>query len=98
MREAQTKVVAPSVQGAPSAPGTERPRCTVAIPTFRRPERLRAAIASVRNQTGIGAGEFEILVVDNSPEGSAACVVKAFPPEAPALRYLHELKAGPAYA
>lgn len=98
MREAQTKFEAPPVQGAPPARGTGRLRCTVAIPTFRRPERLRAAIASVRNQTGTDADEFEILVVDNSPEGSAACVVRAFPPEAPALRYVHELKSGPAHA
>lgn len=79
-------------------PGEKRPYCTVAIPTFRRPERLRAAIASVRGQTGLGAEAFEILVIDNSPEGSAECVVKGFPADAPVLRYVHELKAGPAHA
>lgn len=85
--------------GADSAATAERrPRCTVAIPTFRRPERLRAAIASVRAQAGMDPSDYEILIVDNSPEGSAAGIVKAFPVDGPASRYVHETGPGPAHA
>ncbi|MFO1186749.1 MAG: glycosyltransferase [Alphaproteobacteria bacterium] len=62
-------------------------------PTFRRPERLRAAIASVRAQAGMDPSDYEILIVDNSPEGSAAGIVKAFPVDGPASRYVHETEA-----
>ena len=41
---------------------------TVVIPTFRRPAELREALASVLRQTGV---TLEVLVVDDSPEGSA---------------------------
>jgi glycosyltransferase involved in cell wall biosynthesis len=41
---------------------------SVVIPTFRRPRELREAIESVRRQDGVS---LEILVVDDSPEGSA---------------------------
>jgi cellulose synthase/poly-beta-1,6-N-acetylglucosamine synthase-like glycosyltransferase len=59
---------------------------------------LRAAIASVRSQTGIDPCEYEILVVDNAPEGLAANVVNAFPADSPRMRYVHELKSGPSHA
>ena len=55
---------------------------SVVIPTFRRPALLREAIASVRAQTGV---EVELIVVDDSPEGSAAAVAGEF---ADSVRYL----------
>lgn len=48
---------------------------TTVIPTFRRPAELRDALASVLRQSGV---TLEILVVDDSPEGSAEAAVQAF--------------------
>lgn len=48
---------------------------SVVIPTFRRPDPLRESIASAIGQRGVTT---EIFVVDDSPEGSAEDVVKAF--------------------
>jgi glycosyltransferase involved in cell wall biosynthesis len=45
------------------------------IPTFRRPDELREAIGSVLGQTGVA---LEVFVIDDSPEGSAEVVVRAF--------------------
>ena len=49
---------------------------SVVIPTFRRPALLREAIASVRAQSGVAV---ELIVVDDSPEGSAAAIAGEFP-------------------
>ncbi len=48
---------------------------SVVIPTFRRPALLREAIGSVRAQKG---ATVELIVVDDSPEGSAAAVAGEF--------------------
>src|ERR1700753_976337 len=48
---------------------------SVIIPTFRRPALLREAIESVLAQTQV---PLEIIVIDDSPEGSAAAVVAEF--------------------
>jgi glycosyltransferase involved in cell wall biosynthesis len=48
---------------------------SVVIPTFRRPVLLREAILSVRAQRGVAV---ETIVVDDSPEGSAAAVAGEF--------------------
>lgn len=48
---------------------------SVIIPTYRRPKELAEAITSVLGQTGVS---FEILVIDDSPEGSAQDVVEGF--------------------
>lgn len=66
--------------------GAPRPDVTIAIPTFRRPDLLREAIASALQQrTGL---DFEVIVVDNEsePEGVRAVdeVVRAF--RSPRLR------------
>jgi glycosyltransferase involved in cell wall biosynthesis len=44
------------------------------IPTFRRPELLAEALASVLGQTGV---TLEVLVVDDCPDGSARAIVEA---------------------
>ena len=74
------------------------PRITVAIPTFRRPERLRGAIASVRAQCGLAAHEYGILIIDNAPEESACAIAKSFPAGGAPIRYVHEAQCGPAHA
>jgi glycosyltransferase involved in cell wall biosynthesis len=48
----------------------------VIIPTFRRPDPLRAAITSALHQPRVTK---QIIVVDDCPNGSAAEVVAAFP-------------------
>lgn len=48
---------------------------SVIIPTYRRPEALREAIASVLFQEGVTV---EVIVIDDSPESSAQAVVDGF--------------------
>ncbi len=48
---------------------------SVVIPTYRRNSELAEAIASVQEQVGV---TWEILVVDDSPEGGAAVVLERF--------------------
>ncbi len=48
---------------------------SVVIPTFRRPNELVQAIASVLRQD---TDDLEVLVVDDSPEGSAEAMVRNF--------------------
>jgi glycosyltransferase involved in cell wall biosynthesis len=47
---------------------------SVVIPTFRRPQQLSQSIRSVLGQRDV---TLEVVVVDDSPEGSAAAVVQA---------------------
>jgi glycosyltransferase involved in cell wall biosynthesis len=47
---------------------------SVVIPTYRRPRELGEAIASIARQSGV---TFEILVVDDCPEGSAKAAADA---------------------
>lgn len=51
---------------------SQLPAVSVIIPTFRRPDGLRRAIASVLVDVGF---DIEVLVIDDSPEHSAASVV-----------------------
>ncbi len=55
---------------------SSQPDISVVIPTFRRPAELAETIGSVLRQSGV---EKEIIVVDDSPEGSAEPVVAGFP-------------------
>lgn len=55
---------------------------SVVIPTFRRPALLEEAIASVRAQAGV---QVELIVVDDSPEGSAEAIAGKF---GASVRYL----------
>lgn len=63
-------------------------RLTVAIATYRRPERLARAIDEVADALGeLADVDGEILVVDNDPDGSAAPVARA-------VRYVLEPEPG----
>jgi hypothetical protein len=69
-------------------------RLTVAVPTFRRPAELRAALPllleharEVAERPG-GRYTVDVLVVDNDPEGTAAAVVAEA--VAPAVRHVVE--------
>ncbi|MET0294317.1 MAG: glycosyltransferase family 2 protein [Phenylobacterium sp.] len=74
-------------------------KVSVVIPTVRRPAGLAVAARSALAQAGVDPQEFELIVVDNDPEGSAEATVRAlrgganFP-----VRYLHEREPGVANA
>ncbi|MGY1854930.1 glycosyltransferase family 2 protein [Modestobacter sp. SYSU DS0290] len=77
----------------------ERPLpVTVAVPTFRRPDDLRALLPVLLEQArAVTAGSggrhpVEVLVVDNDPDGSAAAVAAAW--AASGVRYVTEPRPG----
>ncbi len=71
----------------------------VLIPTLRRPENLTRALRSVFAQDRAANLIARIVVVDNSPEASAAQVVEALRPACPVtLTYVHEPRPGVATA
>jgi len=61
-----------------STPLRDSPCITVCIPTYRRPERLRALLGDIIQQT---CPCNEVVVVDNDPEESARATVEAFAKE-----------------
>lgn len=67
----------------------------VLIPTLRRPESLARALDSLTRQDGDLIAQ--VVVVDNSPEGSAAATVRGFSGRLP-LTYVHEPHPGVATA
>lgn len=70
---------------------------SVLIPTFRRPDSFVRAVRSVFAQRGVGS--FEIIAVDNSPEGSAIATFRKLEAEAPVpFRWAHEPNPGVAQA
>ena len=60
------------------------PVISVVTPTFRRPQPLAEAVQSVVGQSG---HPLEMLVLDDSPEGSARATVEALGD--PRVRYIH---------
>lgn len=70
---------------------------SVLIPTFRRPDSFMRAVRSVFAQRG--DIQFEVIAVDNSPEGSAIDTFRNLEAEAPvSFRWAHEPKPGVAQA
>lgn len=73
---------------------------TVVVPTFDRPEGLQRAVTSVFNQTMARSG-FDLIIVDNTPNASAANAIAELRqtcPEPINLIILHEPEAGVANA
>jgi len=69
------------------------PTVSIIIPTFRRPQRAVEAARSALAQT---TPDFEIVLVDNDPEGSALGPLRALAD--PRITVLHEPRAGVANA
>lgn len=70
---------------------------SVLIPTFRRPDSFVRAVRSVFAQRGVTS--FEIIAIDNSPEGSAIAAFQKLESEAlTPFRWAHEPKPGVAQA
>jgi glycosyltransferase involved in cell wall biosynthesis len=74
--------MAHGIQGARGASA----EVSVIIATYRREKLLLEAVSSVRSQQGV---EVEVVVVDDSPEGSARQAMTAL--NDPAVRYVHRL-------
>lgn len=73
------------------------PSLSLIVPTFRRPEGLRRALMSVFAQRADVT--VQVIVCDNSPEGSARALVEGLTPgKAQTLTYLHEPSPGVANA
>ena len=71
----------------------------VLVPTLRRPDQLGRALRSLFAQADAAALVSSIVVVDNSPEASAAVTVEALRPASPVpLVYVHEPRPGVATA
>ena len=71
----------------------------ILIPTLRRPDNLTRALRSVFAQDGVAELVARVMVIDNSPEASAAQVVEALRPACPVpLTYVHEPRPGVATA
>lgn len=66
------------------------PRISLIVPTCRRPEPMAQAVRSLFAQRGFGAGEVELVVVDNDPAGSARGGFDALAAESPwPIAYVH---------
>jgi len=80
-------------------PNAKRPPVAVVIPTLRRQLSLGRALTSLFQQDDAADLIAEIVVVDNSPEGSARETVEALSAKSPApLIYVHEPQPGVATA
>lgn len=75
------------------------PDASIVIPTYKRPDRLRAAAASAIAQS-VGEGfAYEVVVVDNDAAGSARDTVEAMSAQSSVpLRYVLEPQSGVAHA
>lgn len=71
---------------------------SIVIPTYRRLELVSGAVASCVAQRGVAA-PFEIVVVDNDPDGSARPVIERLAEEnSVPIRYVGELRPGISHA
>ncbi len=63
---------------------TEHPKFSFCMTTFKRPELLQSTLRSILAQT---VGDFEVIISDNDPEGSAQVAVESLQDER--LKYFH---------
>lgn len=79
----------------------KKPRISVLIPTFRRPQLLPKALASILAQQNCSLDAIEVIVVDNCPDASARPSFERARESAGGrlgLRYLHEPRPGISHA
>lgn len=92
------KIAAQQMAGRAEA---EAPRVQVSIviPTFRREHLLPRLLERCAGQGGLGPRAIEIVVVDNTPEGTAGRLVGRAAAVSPvAVRYVHEPRPGISHA
>jgi glycosyltransferase involved in cell wall biosynthesis len=70
---------------------------TVILPTYRRPDSLRRALAGLSAQTDPGV-PWELVVIDNDDGGGAEAVLRAGASGLPSWRYVREERRGSAHA
>lgn len=71
---------------------------TIVVPAYRRPDDLARALGSLLRQERVD-GAYELLVVDNDPQGSAAPVAEQMAASSPVpIRYVLEARAGISHA
>ena len=70
---------------------------SILIPTFNRNDLLVEAVRSCLAQEGVDPGDFEVIVIDNSPEARAREVI-ADQFAQPQVRYVHEPRPGVSHA
>lgn len=74
----------------------EWPQVAVVVPTYERPDRLRATVASVCDQT---VTDYEVVVVDDgSSEGRQEAVLESLDNQFDRVRVLRQSNTGPAAA
>ena len=86
--------------GGAGAAGSDGPRISVVIPTFRRPDVLCRCLAAVMAQT-LERSAFEVIVVDDGQTADTQALVEALcaQPGAPVVRYVRPRQGqGPAVA
>ncbi|MFN4087540.1 MAG: glycosyltransferase family 2 protein [Alphaproteobacteria bacterium] len=72
---------------------------SVVVPTFRRTASLERTLASCLRQRDADPAGFEIVVVDNCPDGSARAVTEAVAARANVrIAYIHERRSGVSHA
>ena len=77
----------------------DQPDVSIIVATFKRPEMLRDTLRSCFAQRLGGERSFEVIVVDNCPDGSAEPSVRALMAEtAVPLRYIQEPRPGISHA
>jgi glycosyltransferase involved in cell wall biosynthesis len=67
---------------------------SIIVLTFYRPQKLEEALRSCLGQRTHSGAPFEIVVVDNAPDASAAPIVARLATGAITLRYVHEPRPG----
>jgi glycosyltransferase involved in cell wall biosynthesis len=86
---------APAPSGAADAAPAPGPRVSVVIPAYKRPELLRKAVESAMAQD-FPAAEYEIIVVDSSPDPANVRTVEELSAASPCpLRCLTKVPEGP---
>ncbi|MEM9054196.1 MAG: glycosyltransferase [Pseudomonadota bacterium] len=77
------------------------PPVTIVIPTFNRPDGLATAVTSLFAQTLVSRAGFDLVIVDNHPDATAAEMIEVLRAKCPkgiTLKTVHEPRAGIANA
>lgn len=88
-------------ESEPAARDEKAPLASLIIATYRRPAMLRDTLLGLREQMTRFGDSYEVVVIDNDPDGSAQPVVNELRihwPSSVALRYVHETRVGLSYA
>jgi len=74
--------------------GIESLSVTIVVPTYGRPDAIREVLLSLKAQT-LSSGDFEVVVVDNSPTGDARVIVEDTNKQGQGqVHYVHEPRTG----